>query len=104
MALISPPPAPGDVGLITRQSADTIWATVFAPGATVDASKRAESLARGEVFTPRSLVDEMLSKVPASLWADPNLKWFEPSAGRGQFALEVYRRLAIHHTHDHIVR
>jgi hypothetical protein len=42
--------------------------------------------------------------VPASLWADPNLKWFEPSAGRGQFALEVYRRLAIHHTHDHIVR
>lgn len=47
----------------------------------------------GEVFTPRSLIREMLSKLPNAVWFDPNKRWLEPAAGDGNFLVEVKARL-----------
>jgi len=47
----------------------------------------------GEVFTPRSLIREMLNRLPNSVWFDPNKRWLEPSAGDGNFLVEVKARL-----------
>ena len=47
----------------------------------------------GEVFTPRSLIREMLNRLPNSVWFDPNKTWLEPSAGDGNFLVEVKARL-----------
>lgn len=46
-----------------------------------------------EVFTPRSLVRDMLSRLPSSVWFDPNKTWLEPAAGDGNFLVEVKARL-----------
>ena len=51
---------------------------------------------RGEVFTPMTLVNEMLdtlNKLPEKVWKNPNLKWLDPAAGRGNFPVAVYMRL-----------
>ena len=48
---------------------------------------------RGEVFTPESLVNKMLDLLPDEVWTNKNLKWLEPSAGRGTFFKEVLNRL-----------
>ena len=47
----------------------------------------------GEVFTPMSLVNEMLDKLPVHVWTDPNLKWLDPCVGMGNFMIAVYLRL-----------
>ena len=47
----------------------------------------------GEVFTPMSLVDDMLSKLPIHVWTDPDLKWLDPCVGMGNFMIAVYLRL-----------
>lgn len=47
----------------------------------------------GEVFTPRSLIREMLSKLPNAAWFDPNKTWLEPAAGDGNFLVEIKARL-----------
>lgn len=47
----------------------------------------------GEVFTPRSLIREMLDKLPNEVWFDPNKTWLEPSAGDGNFLVEIKARL-----------
>lgn len=47
----------------------------------------------GEVFTPRFLIREMLDCVPDEVWFDPNKRWLEPSAGDGNFLVEVKARL-----------
>lgn len=49
--------------------------------------------ATGEVFTPRSLIREMLEKLPNEVWFDPNKRWLEPAAGDGNFLVEVKSRL-----------
>lgn len=49
--------------------------------------------ATGEVFTPRSLIHEMLNKLPNEVWFDPNKTWLEPSAGDGNFLVEIKARL-----------
>lgn len=46
-----------------------------------------------EVFTPRSLVRDMLARLSNKVWFDPNKKWFEPSAGDGNFLVEIKARL-----------
>ena len=46
-----------------------------------------------EVFTPRSLVRDMLSRLPPDVWFDPNKTWLEPAAGDGNFLVEVKARL-----------
>lgn len=47
----------------------------------------------GEVFTPRSLIREMLDRLPNSIWFDPNKTWLEPAAGDGNFLVEIKARL-----------
>jgi phospholipid N-methyltransferase len=57
----------------------------------------------GEVFTPITLVIELLDKLPSEVWTNPNLTWFEPSAGRGVFMDEIFSRLLKHHSKEHIL-
>jgi hypothetical protein len=47
----------------------------------------------GEVFTPLELVCEMLSHLPADVWTNKNLKWFDPANGIGNFPIVVYYKL-----------
>lgn len=47
----------------------------------------------GEVFTPSSLIDELLKFIPMSVWKNPNLKWLEPSAGNGSIVSVIYKKL-----------
>lgn len=49
----------------------------------------------GEVFTPFKLVEEMLDRIPTDVWSNPNLKWFDPCVGVGNFMVCVYYRLMI---------
>lgn len=51
------------------------------------------SLVRGEVFTPISLVNEMLDLVPNDMWSKKDTKWLDLCAGRGNFGLMIYLRL-----------
>lgn len=47
----------------------------------------------GEVFTPRSIIREMLNRLPNEVWFDPNKRWLEPAAGDGNFLVEMKARL-----------
>jgi type I restriction-modification system DNA methylase subunit len=47
----------------------------------------------GEVFTPLSLINEILDELPNSIWRNSNVKWLDPAAGIGHFAALVYLRL-----------
>jgi len=47
----------------------------------------------GEVPTPEHLIQEMLDKLPQSIWRDPHRTWLDPAAGIGSFQLIVYSRL-----------
>lgn len=55
--------------------------------------KAIEKKTFGEVFTPLELVEEMLDKLPTDVWSNPNLKWFDPTVGIGNFMVCVYYRL-----------
>ena len=48
--------------------------------------------ATGEVFTPTSLVKEVLDQLPAELFKDPTKTFCDPSCGDGQFLGEVLIR------------
>jgi hypothetical protein len=39
----------------------------------------------GEVFTPFSLINDMLNTLPEDVWSNPNLKWLDPANGIGNF-------------------
>jgi hypothetical protein len=45
--------------------------------------------ATGEVFTPTSLVQEILDQLPEDQYTDPNKTFLDPSCGDGQFLSEV---------------
>lgn len=47
----------------------------------------------GEVFTPMSLVHEMLDTLPVEVWKDKTLKWLDPANGMGNFPIAVFLRL-----------
>jgi hypothetical protein len=47
----------------------------------------------GEVFTPFSLIEEMLNTLPKEVWNNPNLKWLDPANGIGNFPVVVLSRL-----------
>lgn len=55
--------------------------------------RQAEKDRFGEVFTPPTLINAMLDKLPPSVWTDPAKKWLDPAAGFGNFFTEVYPRL-----------
>lgn len=47
---------------------------------------------QGEVFTPEWLVDEMLDKLPQSLFQDPAKTYLDPACGDGNILVRVLRR------------
>jgi len=46
----------------------------------------------GEDFTPSTLVNEMLDKLPPEVFQDPSKTFCDNSAGNGNFLIEVLRR------------
>ena len=46
----------------------------------------------GEVFTPQSLVEEMLDLYPEHIWTDETLKWLDPCCGVGNFEIAIIER------------
>ena len=55
--------------------------------------KLAERHKYGEVFTPMSLVNEMLDTLPSEVWKDKTLTWLDPANGMGNFPIGVFLRL-----------
>jgi len=55
--------------------------------------KSAERHKYGEVFTPMSLVNEMLDTLPSEVWTNKTLKWLDPANGMGNFPIGVFLRL-----------
>jgi hypothetical protein len=47
----------------------------------------------GEVFTPPELIEDMLDKLPDSVWSDPTLTWLDPANGIGNFQILIFYRL-----------
>lgn len=48
---------------------------------------------KGEVFTPKELVCEMLDKIPVDVWKNPNTIFLDPCMGKGTFLIDILRRL-----------
>jgi type I restriction-modification system DNA methylase subunit len=46
-----------------------------------------------EVFTPNSLINDMLGKLPGEVWSNPTKTWLDPCAGLGNFSVQVLKRL-----------
>jgi hypothetical protein len=44
---------------------------------------------KGEVFTPISVIDDMLALLPSSVWRNKDLRWLDPACGFGQFPLKI---------------
>lgn len=55
--------------------------------------KQVEKKKFGEVFTPMTLINDMLDKLPEEVWTNEKYKWFDPAAGMGNFPICVYLRL-----------
>ena len=47
----------------------------------------------GEVFTPMKLIEDMMDKLPKSVWKNPELKWLDPANGIGNFPMVIFIRL-----------
>ena len=47
----------------------------------------------GEVFTPLSLINELLYNIPSTVWKNPEAKWLDPANGIGNFFMMVYQKL-----------
>ena len=47
----------------------------------------------GEVYTPYTLIKQMLDLFPEAVYSDPNRKWLDPGAGSGFFSLYLFSRL-----------
>lgn len=50
---------------------------------------------RGEVFTPLTVVNRILDRLPEEVWGNPTLRWLDPAVGIGNFMAVVYERLMI---------
>ena len=55
--------------------------------------KREQVAARGEVFTPLELVEDMLDHLPDDVWNHPEYKWLDPSNGIGNFPVVAFAKL-----------
>lgn len=51
------------------------------------------NLSNDEVFTPPSLVNDILDLLPAQLWSNPNAKFLDPVSKSGLFLREMAKRL-----------
>jgi len=47
----------------------------------------------GEVFTPATLIYELLEYIPTKVWTDPSLRWLDPAAGTGHFGGLIFLKL-----------
>jgi hypothetical protein len=57
--------------------------------------RKARRKQTAEDFTPESLINEMLSKLPSEVWS-PEKTFIDNSAGNGNFLIEVLRRKLSH--------
>ena len=48
---------------------------------------------RGEVFTPTTIINDMLDTLPLHVWTNPKLRWLDPTSGIGNFSVIIYWRL-----------
>jgi site-specific DNA-methyltransferase (adenine-specific) len=48
-----------------------------------------------EVFTPNSLINDMLDKLPEEVWSNPDKTWLDPCAGLGNFSVQILKRLMV---------
>jgi len=46
----------------------------------------------GEVFTPFSVINQMISKIPEVKWKDPKAKFLDPCAGNGQILIGMLKK------------
>ena len=64
-----------------------------------DLKQRQENLellhspAGNEIYTPLSLVKEILDKLPIYVWSNPNYKWLNPACKNGVWLSEIIIRL-----------
>jgi len=67
----------------------------------------------GEVPTPIQLIEEMLNRLPTTVWRDPHKRWLDPATGIGSFQMIVYERLmkglsswesSVTKRHHHIIK
>lgn len=47
----------------------------------------------GEIYTPFSLIEQMLDTFDPHVFADPTKRWLDIGAGRGYFAMKIFERL-----------
>jgi type I restriction-modification system DNA methylase subunit len=50
---------------------------------------------KGEVFTPKKIVDQMLDQLPPEAWTNPSKTFLEPSCGTGNFLIAIHDRLMV---------
>ncbi len=55
--------------------------------------KTAQKAALGEVFTPLSVVEDLLAQFPAAVWRNKDLKWLDPANGVGNVPIVVFFKL-----------
>jgi len=55
--------------------------------------KYTEKKKYGEVFTPMSIVNNMLDTLPNKVWTNKDLKWLDPANGMGNYPIAIYLRL-----------
>ncbi len=55
--------------------------------------KKEQVASRGEVFTPLTLVEDMLSRLPDEVWTHPEYKWLDPANGIGNFPVIAFTKL-----------
>ena len=48
---------------------------------------------KGEVYTPKELVNDMLDKIPFEVWENPKSIFCDLSMGKGTFLVEIVKRL-----------
>ena len=53
------------------------------------------NLSNDEVFTPPSLVNQILDLLPVELWVDPNARFLDPVCKSGVFLREIAKRLIV---------
>jgi SAM-dependent methyltransferase len=53
--------------------------------------------------TPIDCISEMISKIPAELWTQPNLSILDPCCGNGNFAIPILFKLLNFHSMKHIL-
>ncbi|MFW6312023.1 MAG: N-6 DNA methylase [Nanoarchaeota archaeon] len=54
--------------------------------------RKARRKQTAEDFTPSSLVNEMLDKLPQEVFTDPSKTFCDPAAGNGNFLIEILNR------------